>query len=333
MTVVGPKTLLRLNASPYQREDFFRKEKSLAESWNLNYLYFDTREGKISYPLPPPYEGPYIIISNTHTRPVEIPQSLLEETEFWIHSNSGYDNFTASWIKQQSFPIFTGNPIRKEAVTEYILGNLFSHFGLHSHQEKWSKERRWDRDLLSEQSVLILGKGLIGESVGKSLSPLVKKVSYWDPFKSSEEGVVQNELESLLNSHRVIILAASLNPTSMPLLNEETIKALMENFVLINSARGGLIDQDALIRRLDHSPKAFAYLDVFQSEPFNKEFNKLKNVHLTSHIAGVFKGLEDKIIDFESKLLEKYFNEGKSQLIQHFSHLNLKNRIHEDFLI
>ncbi|MCR9202968.1 MAG: hypothetical protein NXH75_00185 [Halobacteriovoraceae bacterium] len=331
--MVGPKTLLRLNASPYQREDFFRKEKGLAESWNLNYLYFDTKERKISDHLPPPYQGPYIIISNTHTRPGEIPQAILDETQFWIHSNSGYDNFSASWVKEQTFPIFTGNPIRKESVTEYILGNLFSHFGRHPHQADWNKERRWERDLLSDQKILILGKGLIGESVGKSLSPLVRKVSFWDPFKKSEKEVLHSDLESLLNSHRVIILTASLNPTSMPLLDSEKIQMLMENFVLINSARGGLIDQEALINRLQDSPKAFAYLDVFQKEPFDKEFKKLKNVHLTSHIAGVFKELEDKMIQFESGFLEKFFKEGKAELTQYFSHLNLENRIHEDYLI
>lgn len=333
MNSLPPKTLLRLNASPYQREPFFRKEKELAESWNLNYLFHDMGQGKLKEELPSPFEGPYIIISNTHTRPSSIPQKILDQTKFWIHSNSGYDNFSASWVKDQKFPIFTGNPIRKEAVAEYILGHLFSHFSTHPHQESWSKERVWERELLKDQSVLILGKGLIGELVGQCLLPLVHKLSYWDPFKEDEPHLVKGNLDSLMSSHRIIISTASLNPTSLPLLNAERIDLLPDNFIFINPARGGHTDQDHLIKRLKKSPKAFAYLDVFKKEPFESEFKGLKNVHLTSHIAGVFKGLEERILQFESDILRTFFTSGEESMLNAYSSLNLANRIQEDYLI
>lgn len=329
MSATRAKTLLRLNASPYQRNEFFQKEKQLAESWGLNYLYFDSQSQNLPQEFPLPYEAPYIIISNTHTEPENIPKEILQKTHLWIHSNSGYDNFPVDWVQAQTFPILTGNPIRKEAVVEYTLGHLFSHFGSHPHQSDWNKQRIWDRELLSDQNVLIIGKGLIGRSLGDCLSPLVNRLTYWDPHK--DEG--QSPLKSHIKANRVFILAASLNPTSHQLINKEILGEMPSNFLLLNPARGPLIDQSELIKKLKECPKAFAYLDVFESEPYGDEFKGLTNIHQTSHIAGVFKGLQDKILKYEGEILKSYAQKEFQDLLAEYEHLDLKNRIQKDYLL
>ena len=322
-----PVKLLRLNASPYQGDSFFSAEEKMAKSLGLDYELF-LNENKKEQTL-----AHYILISNTHTEPAKVPHSILQKTLFWLHSNSGYDNFSPEWLLKQKFPIFTGNSIRKEAVLEYILAHLFQHYGFHPKQGLWSKERLWNRDLLSDKKVLILGKGLIGCAAGEILSPLVKQVTYYDPFVKETPDTMTTNLSALLKENQIFILAASLNPTSYHLLSTDEFNQMCDNYLLINAARGKLCDQKALIKSLEEKPQAFAYLDVFEEEPYQDEFSVLKNVHITSHIAGVFSQLGDKIIQYERNIISEYLTHGEAFLEKKYSSLNLKNRIRKDYLI
>lgn len=322
------KTLVRLNSSPYQRIEFFEEEKLLAQKWNLQYLYWDSQNERLPGQLPLPYKGEYILISNTHTLPELLPEEVLAETKLWIHSNSGYDNFSVPWLKAQKFPVITGNPIRRDAVVEYILGCLISHFSLASHQKSWEKQRTWDRELLSQKNILIIGKGLIGQKLGQALKPIGKKVSYYDPFKGNNEDLIE-----LASGHSVVLLAASLNPTSEKIVNKTFLEALPSNFLLINASRGALINQEALIDMLMQRPNAFAYLDVFEREPFGNEFEGLKNIHCTSHIAGVSKNLSQDMLKFEDEVLSAFFLNSPEDFLEEYKELNLINRCDKDYLI
>src|SRR5690606_32424520 len=105
--------------------------------------------------------SPVALITNTHTNPDSISQTILEKTTLLIHPNSGHDNFQESFIENAAFPIVFGNPIRAHAVAEYILSALFQHFTKLPIHHHWDNDRLWNRKLVRDQKILLLGFGTI----------------------------------------------------------------------------------------------------------------------------------------------------------------------------
>lgn len=275
----------RLDISPYQGDDFAKSEIKLMQDLGVAH----TNDPK----------NAEILITNTHTDFSKLDLKAHLNTELLLHPNSGYDNIPASFVKDAHFSILTGNKIRAHGVSEYILGRLFAHFSTISHQEEWEAGRNWSRERLWDKQVLILGNGLIGGLLFKALTPLVKKLNIYDPFKSNEK--------LSLKGTDVVLVAASLNPTSHGLINKEFLLQLNENWVLINAARGKIVNQADLVSSLSSNSHAYAYLDVFESEPFKKDaFLALDNLFTTSHLAGVSENLDQLILDFEKEMISKF---------------------------
>ena len=131
-----------------------------------------------------------------------------------------------------------------------------------------------------------------------------------------------------------IILCAGLNNSSYHLLDEEFFKQLKENVTIINPARGSLISERALLSYLESNPNNKVYLDVFETEPANfSVFSKFPNVYLSSHIAGVYKGIDDAIISYEYNLIDSFINLSRDKFQEKYSALNLKNKIINGILI
>lgn len=302
--------ILRLNLAGYQDLGFSTVEKTfLEEKLPVKVIL---GPGDLS-------SLPLILITNTHSDLKKVPLKLLKQTKLVIHPNSGFDNFSPKFVLESAFPIVIGNPIRAQAVSEYILSALFHRFTFLPSHKKW--DRTYNRKLLGEQKILLLGLGHIGEIVKATLNAMGIKVFVYDPFKK----------KSLLPKEKmsVVIITSSLNPTTKNMINKKFINTyLTPDFTLINPARGEIIDEKALINHLQNHPNSFAYLDVFKDEPRDFSKIKLKNVNLTSHIAGVFNDINDKILDFEHRVLYDFIYNRKT-FLKDYRELLLKNRYHK----
>lgn len=302
-------TVKRISSSPYFSPDFLDKEKNTI-------LHLTGAEM-----LPPnSFDLASILITNTHTDVSSISIEQLEYCQLMIHPNSGYDNFSTSFIKTAHFPIVIGNPIRASAVTNFILSAIFSHYSPIPNQTTWSHSRQWQRKLLSELSFLILGQGHIGTLLNKSLSPLAKEVRLFDPYA----GFPVLDLKNI----DVVIPACSLNEKNHHFINKDFLLALNEDFLLINAARGSLVNSSDLQEALAVRPNAFAILDVFEKEPVDfKQFKKTKNISLSSHIAGVYKNIDTATVDFETKVILDFINSDEQVFEKNYKTMILKNRI------
>lgn len=308
----------RISSSSYQKESFFEKEKEILEKIpNVTYI---NSLGQING------EDPLILITNTHTDPDKISDSVLERTALVIHPNSGHDNWSIEFLEKYKFPIILGNPIRSHAVAEYILSTLFHHFSAIPHQTFWSEDRTWNRKLLRDQKVLILGHGNVGKIIKKALDALCYKVQVFDPYLESQfkNPLFSEKLEdNMIQNSQIVILAASLNKSNTSFIDEQFLKKLHPECVIINAARGKLIKEDDLIQFLQKHPKSKAYLDVFHEEPYGPSYlANLNNVNKTSHVAGVYDKLNNDIINFEYHIIKDFVERTNQAKIQSF---------HEDY--
>lgn len=298
----------RLNSSPYLGNDFLDEEANAIKE----------QCGVLKSKL-----NSAIILTNTHTDPRTID---LNSAQLIIHANSGYDNFSFEWAKQCSTPIILGNQIRSQAVANSIIARIFEHLTRHPRHLQWDKDRNWDRELLIHKNILILGAGHIGKILLHSLTPLCKKVEVYDPYLG------HNTLNH--QDQDIIIPVMSLNPSSYHFIDANFLQLLSKPFILINSSRGEIIDETALFAALATDKLNFAYLDVFEQEPFDiKALEQIPNCIATSHIAGVYQQIATDIIKFEVDVINDFINLTRPNFMQQYQSVLLQSRMTTDFII
>jgi len=154
--------------------------------------------------------------------------------------------------------------------------------------EKWYQVKGRQ---LSECTVGIVGCGHIGKDIVKMLQPfnckiLAHDILNFDEFYS-QYNVKPVGLDELLKDSDVVTLHLPLNVSTKNIMNEERLDLMKTDAVLINLARGGLIDEAALKQSLISNKLAGVALDVFEIEPpIDYSFATMDNVLITPHIGG-----------------------------------------------
>jgi D-3-phosphoglycerate dehydrogenase len=314
-------SVTRLNISPYQHPDFINMEQSLLESLPGIKYYKSLSLSDLK---------PTILITNTHTVLNQLPLPLLEQTKLIIHPNSGYDHFEPDQNLWKNIPVVIGHKIRAQAVAEYTLRCLFEGLCELPQHVAWNRARLWDRLLLKEMNVCIFGHGHIGKIVASTLQNLGMNIRIVDPFKP---GCASSWREIELKKMQVVISCLSLNKTSRHLFNQEFFENAHPNLLFINGARGDLVDENALKEFLLSHPNAFAFLDVFESEPFTEEWHHFPQVWKTSHVAGVHTHLDQDILKFEYDVLNDYLNISEREFMIKYNQELLQNKWIQGVLI
>ena len=178
-------------------------------------------------------------------------------------------------------------------VSESVLGYLLSF----ARQIPWlddaMKAGAWKKingKTLSESTLGVVGVGNVGQAVlrrarGFGVELLGNDIVDIAPDFLLENGVEMTSLQDLLSRSDFISLNCSLNPTSQHLINAETLSWVKPGAVLINTARGPIIDQPALVDALAEGRLGGAALDVFEDEPLpsGSPLLSMKNVLLSPH--------------------------------------------------
>jgi len=144
---------------------------------------------------------------------------------------------------------------------------------------------------LSNCTVGIIGCGNIGKDLVKLLKPFNCKILSHDilsfPKFYQENNVLPVSLEELLKKSDIVTLHLPLNESTKNIISKDKLLMMKSNAVLINLARGGLIDEAALKKILIEKKIAGAAIDVFETEPpIDNEFAFIDNVLITPHIGG-----------------------------------------------
>ena len=158
----------------------------------------------------------------------------------------------------------------------------------------WNKQAQGvlNREL-GTQTVGVIGMGHIGQKVARLLRAFGATVLYYDNNRKVEVeeniGIRYVSLKELYTTSDVITLHCDLTNENKGLINPFAIEKMKNGVVIINTARGQLVDEDALAVALASGKVAFAGLDVFGVEPpaHNSALLSLENVIATPHIAGV----------------------------------------------
>lgn len=186
------------------------------------------------------------------------------------------------------------------AVAEYVIACMFQHARFlgecdqHTRNGAWARQKCMGREL-NGRTLGLIGVGDIGQRVALRAKSLGLKVVAYDPFVLKSNILVQDfdvelaALQQVCQMSDYISVHVPLTPKTHYLIGETELAVMKEDAVLINTSRGGIIDEGALFTYLKKWPKRFAFLDVRETEPpaSDDPFNLLTNVILTPHIAGI----------------------------------------------
>jgi len=153
----------------------------------------------------------------------------------------------------------------------------------------------WEREpgtLLRTQTFGIVSVGNIGKEVIARLKPFGCRIIAYDPYLAADEmlalGVEKTDLETLFATADIVSLHTPLLPTTRGMIGAQHLALLRDGAILLNTARAGLVDEEALTRELV-TGRFMAALDVFHREPLplDSPLRALPNVILSPHIAAL----------------------------------------------
>ena len=154
-----------------------------------------------------------------------------------------------------------------------------------------ARERRWSKHtgvLLREWVIGLIGYGRIGQMVEQYLRPFGPRVLIADPARRGAvlpAGVEWCELDTLLGACDLVSVHASRDPSAGPLIGRAELARMRPGSFLVNTARGHLVDEQALAEALEAGRLAGAALDVFAIEPYGGPLMAFPQVICTPHIA------------------------------------------------
>ena len=147
--------------------------------------------------------------------------------------------------------------------------------------------------MLSGSHFGFIGYGKIGKQIRSLIRPFRCKVKIYDP-KISKYASNKN-LNYILKNCKIITLNIPFNSKNENFINEKKIKKISEEAIFVNCSRGGLVDEDALFKKLKKNKKFKAILDCFRSEPYFGKLIKLENVFLSPHVASYTQETRDEM--------------------------------------
>ena len=163
------------------------------------------------------------------------------------------------------------------------------------------------------KKVGLIGFGNIGQAVAKRCAALEMQIGVFDVvpeiIKTAETlgYKIYSSVDGLLQDAQIISLHVPITPQTENIINESKLKLMKKEAIIINTARGGLIDEKALVKALENGDIAGAALDVYKEEPLKDEslINCKKNLILTPHIGAQ---TEETQIQASVQIAEKISN-------------------------
>lgn len=213
------------------------------------------------------------------------------------HMGSSVKRFVSDAVWERGIQVTSAGLALAQDVAETTLGLMIVGMkrvwplARHVRQGGWRETEWWPSRELYRKQVGIIGASNVGRHVIRLLEPFEAKVLLYDPFVSAAEaeelGAKKVELETLLQSADVVSLHAPANEQTRHMLDAERLALMKDDALLINTARGTLIDEEALVQELQKG-RFFAFLDVTDPEPPapDSPLRQLENVVVTPHSAG-----------------------------------------------
>lgn len=233
-------------------------------------------------------------------------------------TSAGFDRVPVDYIKTRDIMLHNARGVYSVPMAEWALFRVLEHykhgwfFKNEQENHRWTKHRGL-RELAGCQ-VAVIGAGNVGQEVAKRFGALGCHMTGFDIHTNGTLYFDKMALTSTLLEHigtfDVVIITAPLLPSTRGLISYDVMKGMKENAMLVNIARGGLIDKEALITVFNERKNLFAALDVFENEPLeeNSPLWMMDNVAVSPHNSFVSGRNNERMFDVMYQNLKNFIS-------------------------
>jgi D-3-phosphoglycerate dehydrogenase len=215
-----------------------------------------------------------------------LDREVLQKSRLKVISRcgSGLSNVDLAAARELAIEVCSTPSVPTVAVAELTLAAMLSLLRLLPQMDRDLHEKRWTKKIghqLEGKTVAIVGFGRIGRRVAALLAPFDAHVLAVDPYLEPAADLPLVSLEEALPRADILTLHCS---GDFCLLGERELALLKPGAFVLNAARGGLVDEAALLKALGTGRIAGAWLDAFEQEPYDGPLASCPNVLLTPHV-------------------------------------------------
>ena len=241
----------------------------------------------------------------------------------------GMDNIDVEYARDKGLIVINTPAASSQSVAELVMAHLFSisrfvfdsnrNMPINGAAEFKVLKKKYAKGIeLREKTLGIIGFGRIGQFTAKYALGAGMNVLAYDPFieKTTIDLKIANQekkvpistcsLEKLLKNSDFISLHVPMPKDGQPLISTNEFNSMKKGVRIVNAARGGVIDESALVKAIKNEIVSFAALDVFVGEPYpNESLLKNEKISLTPHIGAATSEAQDRI---GTELADKIIN-------------------------
>ncbi len=212
----------------------------------------------------------------------------------------GLDNIDTALCEARGVAVYPAKGANDQAVAEYVIAATMILMRGTYHARGLVEDGSWPREVLiggeiAGKTLGLIGFGAIARQVARRAGALGMDVVAHDPFVAEDEPAWELakpvSLNDLLRASDAVSLHVPLIKGTRHLIGPDQVSLMREGAILINAARGGVVDENALVEGLRDGSLGGAALDVFETEPLTAKaggrFAGIENLILTPHIAGL----------------------------------------------
>lgn len=277
------------------------------EDWDVTYLDFPYTDAQMIEALK---DREYLLVNATHPVSADViranPQLKLIQSE-----GVGFDKIDFNCAKEVGIPVCNNRGANANGVAEHTIALMLAAYRRIALNDKRVKCKNEDYSTVKSEGLSMgiheiagkhigfVGMGAIAKEAVRKLQPWHVKISYYDTFRPTPEqekelGIDYMEFDDLCRACDVISMHVPVFPETVGMLGEKQFKEMKNTAIVINTARGEIIDDKALAAALEAGEIAHAALDVIAPEPPAKDhvllnMNKegMDRLTITPHVGGM----------------------------------------------
>ena len=255
-----------------------------------------------------------VIRSATKVRKVAIDAA--DKLKLIVRGGVGIDNIDHEYARSKGITVSNTPTASSQSVAELALAHMLALYRFLPQANITMRNGEWNKKQYKGKEVAgkvlgIIGFGNIGKSLAKKAIALGMKVLAYDPYvKETNMDVEIVDLDDLLRRVDIISLHIPHTDSTHYIIDADAITKMKDSVMIINCARGGVVDEKALLDGLNSGKVAFAGVDSFEEEPAtNAELISHKNVSVTPHIGASTKEAQGRVGVEVAEVIIGFFKE------------------------
>ena len=234
---------------------------------------------------------------------------------------TGYNNIDIEYCSKHGITVCNAGSYSTNAVAQHTFALILEHFNNTANYNQYVQDGLWKRSKtfspfvyplneLAGKTIGIVGFGNIGRAVAKIANAFEMNVIAYNRSEKSAENVKFVSLEELIESSDIVTVHCPLNAQSENMFNKETFAKMKHGALFVNTARGGVMNENDLYDALNSGHLGGACIDTLKVEPMEQNciLMQAKNCIITPHIAWAPVETRLRLMDIVTSNIRNYLN-------------------------